>query len=138
MKPKIEDYSPYYIGGQIHTGKTGLATNLGLFYSYTPGELGEISPAPTGLTLFFKELGQRVDPLAVVEFDSEDYQDCKLAVRPFSKLTPEEALSALVSIIKAGVTLVGHGAGPVRAPLTDLKKDEVQALKKLIDSLGPQ
>ena len=92
MKPKIEDYSPYYIGGQIHTGKTGLATNLGLFYSYTPGELGEISPAPTGLTLFFKELGQKVDQLAVIEFDSEDYQDCKLAVRPFSKLTPEEAI----------------------------------------------
>ena len=29
-------------------------------------------------------------------------------------------------------------AGPVRAPLTDLKPDEVETLKALIDKLGPQ
>ncbi|HEY9572692.1 MAG TPA: 5-dehydro-4-deoxyglucarate dehydratase [Pusillimonas sp.] len=40
-----------------------------------------------------------------------------------------------VSIVKAGATLVGHSAGPVRAPLTELKPDEVQALKALIDKL---
>ena len=43
-----------------------------------------------------------------------------------------------VSIIKAGATIVGHSAGPVRAPLSDLKPDEVEALKALIDKLGPQ
>ena len=43
-----------------------------------------------------------------------------------------------VSIVKAGAKIVGHGAGPVRPPLTDLKTDEMEALKALIDKLGPQ
>ncbi|MET0544025.1 MAG: 5-dehydro-4-deoxyglucarate dehydratase [Variovorax sp.] len=43
-----------------------------------------------------------------------------------------------VSIVKAGATIVGHGAGPVRPPLTDLKPDEMETLKALIDTLGPQ
>ena len=43
-----------------------------------------------------------------------------------------------VSIIKAGARLVGHGAGPVRAPLSDLKPGEMDELKALIDALGPQ
>ncbi len=43
-----------------------------------------------------------------------------------------------VSIVKAGAKIVGHDAGPVRAPLTDLKADEMDALKALIDKLGPQ
>ena len=37
-----------------------------------------------------------------------------------------------VSIIKAGATIVGHGAGPVRPPLTDLKPNEVEELAALI------
>lgn len=43
-----------------------------------------------------------------------------------------------VSIVKAGAKLVGHDAGPVRAPLTDLKPDEMQALDALIKKLGTQ
>ena len=43
-----------------------------------------------------------------------------------------------MSIIKAGAKLVGHDAGPVRAPLTDLKPAEMEELKVLIDKLGPQ
>ena len=43
-----------------------------------------------------------------------------------------------VSIIKAGARLVGHDAGPVRAPLSDLKPGEMDELKALIDALGPQ
>lgn len=43
-----------------------------------------------------------------------------------------------VSIVKAGAKLVGHDAGPVRAPLTDLKPAETQALQALIEALGPQ
>lgn len=43
-----------------------------------------------------------------------------------------------VSIIKAGARLVGHSAGPVRTPLTDLKPAEMEALGALIQSLGPQ
>ncbi len=43
-----------------------------------------------------------------------------------------------VSIVKAGAKLVGHDAGPVRAPLTDLKPAEIQELAALIQALGPQ
>ncbi|MDM8355094.1 5-dehydro-4-deoxyglucarate dehydratase [Pandoraea communis] len=37
-----------------------------------------------------------------------------------------------VSIVKAGAKLVGHDAGPVRAPLTDLLPDELDTLNALI------
>jgi 5-dehydro-4-deoxyglucarate dehydratase len=43
-----------------------------------------------------------------------------------------------VSIVKAGAKLVGHDAGPVRAPLTDLKPAEMEELDALIKALGPQ
>lgn len=43
-----------------------------------------------------------------------------------------------VSIVKAGATLVGHGAGPVRPPLSDLLPAEVEQLAALIAKLGPQ
>ena len=43
-----------------------------------------------------------------------------------------------VSIVKAGATLVGHGAGPVRPPLSDLLPAEVDQLGALISRLGPQ
>jgi len=43
-----------------------------------------------------------------------------------------------VSIVKAGAKLVGHDAGPVRAPLTDLKPAEMEQLDALIKALGPQ
>lgn len=43
-----------------------------------------------------------------------------------------------VSIVKAGATLVGHSAGPVRPPLSDLLPAEVEQLRGLIAKLGPQ
>ena len=43
-----------------------------------------------------------------------------------------------VSIVKAGATIAGHTAGPVRPPLSDLKAGEVEELRALIARLGPQ
>ena len=43
-----------------------------------------------------------------------------------------------VSIIKAGVRLIGLDAGPVRPPLVDCTPEEHEQLKVLIDRLGPQ
>ncbi|WP_233233220.1 5-dehydro-4-deoxyglucarate dehydratase [Bordetella sp. LUAb4] len=43
-----------------------------------------------------------------------------------------------VSIVKAGAKLVGHDAGPVRAPLTDLTGEEEEMLGALIKKLGGQ
>ena len=43
-----------------------------------------------------------------------------------------------VSIVKAGAAIVGHGAGPVRPPLSDLTAAESEELAALIARLGPQ
>ncbi|MDQ8000888.1 MAG: 5-dehydro-4-deoxyglucarate dehydratase [Pseudomonadota bacterium] len=43
-----------------------------------------------------------------------------------------------VSIVKAGAAIVGHGAGPVRPPLSDLSAAESEELAALIARLGPQ
>jgi 5-dehydro-4-deoxyglucarate dehydratase len=43
-----------------------------------------------------------------------------------------------VSIVKAGATIVGHGAGPVRPPLSELKRSEAEELAVLIKKLGSQ
>jgi 5-dehydro-4-deoxyglucarate dehydratase len=43
-----------------------------------------------------------------------------------------------VSIIKAGAKIVGHDAGPVRTPLTDLLPEEYEMLAALIDTQGAQ
>lgn len=41
-----------------------------------------------------------------------------------------------VSIVKAGARIVGHDAGPVRSPLTDLTREEYEKLEALIEKLG--
>lgn len=58
-------------------------------------------------------------------------------ILPYSKIRNRRAGYA-VSIVKAGATLVGRSAGPVRSPLIDLAPDEIADLKQLIDRLGPQ
>jgi 5-dehydro-4-deoxyglucarate dehydratase len=42
-----------------------------------------------------------------------------------------------VSIVKAGMTAIGRGAGPVRSPLTELNPDQFGRLKKLIEATKP-
>jgi 5-dehydro-4-deoxyglucarate dehydratase len=43
-----------------------------------------------------------------------------------------------VSIVKAGATIAGHTAGPVRPPLSDLTAAEFEQLANLMARLGPQ
>ena len=43
-----------------------------------------------------------------------------------------------VSIVKAGATIAGHTAGPVRPPLSDLKPAELEELRGLVQELGSQ
>lgn len=56
---------------------------------------------------------------------------------PYLKIRNRRAGYA-VSIVKAGARLVGHDAGPVRAPLTDLNEAELAELDVLIKKLGAQ
>ena len=43
-----------------------------------------------------------------------------------------------VSIVKAGARIVGHEAGPVRTPLTELSSEEYKLLAALIEKQGAQ
>ncbi len=54
---------------------------------------------------------------------------------PFSRIRDAE-IGYAMSAIKAGVRLVGHNAGPMRPPLTDLKPDEESRLEALIKGSG--
>ncbi len=101
----------------------------------------------------YKALGTPVYSSAVFNFIPKTAMDFYEAVRTDDMATQHRLLKSFfmpylelrnscegyaVSIVKAGATLVGHSAGPVRAPLTDLKPNELAQLKALIDQLGPQ
>ena len=101
----------------------------------------------------YKALGTPVYSSAVFNFIPKTAMDFYEAVRTDDMATQHKLLKQFfmpylkirnrvegygVSIIKAGATLVGHHAGPVRAPLSDLKPGEMDELKALIDALGPQ
>ena len=101
----------------------------------------------------YKALGTPVYSSAVFNFIPKTAMDFYEAVRTDDMATQHKLLKQFfmpylkirnrvegygVSIIKAGATLVGHGAGPVRAPLSDLKPGELDELKALIDALGEQ
>ena len=101
----------------------------------------------------FKAMGTPVYSSAVFNFIPKTAMDFYRAVAADDMKTQHQLLKDFfmpyleirnrmpgyaVSIVKAGARLVGHDAGPVRTPLTDLKPDEMEALKALIDRLGPQ
>ena len=50
---------------------------------------------------------------------------------PFAKIR-DRAPGYPVSIIKAGLKLVGRDPGPVRAPLTDVTEEELGMLEPLV------
>ncbi|CAN5372314.1 hypothetical protein BH10PSE18_BH10PSE18_09310 [soil metagenome] len=101
----------------------------------------------------YKALGTPVYSSAVFNFIPKTAMDFYEAVRTDDLATQHRLLKDFfmpyldirnkmagyaVSIVKAGATIVGHGAGPVRPPLTDLKPSEVEELRALIEKLGPQ
>jgi 5-dehydro-4-deoxyglucarate dehydratase len=73
----------------------------------------------------------RTDDVATTERLIDDFFLPYLAIR-------NKKAGYAVSIVKAGATLVGHTAGPVRSPLIDLNPQECEQLDVLIKSLGPQ
>ncbi|WP_327351186.1 5-dehydro-4-deoxyglucarate dehydratase [Streptomyces sp. NBC_01304] len=54
-------------------------------------------------------------------------------VLPYTELRDRKQGYA-VSIVKAGLTVTGHPAGPVRSPLTDLTEDEHRILRELVSA----
>lgn len=101
----------------------------------------------------YKALGTPVYSSAVFNFIPKTAMDFYRAVKNDDSKTQHRLLKEFfipylkirnndpgyaVSIIKAGATIVGHSAGPVRPPLSELKPQEVEQLAALIKSLGPQ
>jgi 5-dehydro-4-deoxyglucarate dehydratase len=101
----------------------------------------------------YKALGTPVYSSAVFNFIPRTAMDFYEAVRTDDLATQHRLLKDFfmpyldirnkgqgyaVSIVKAGAKLVGHDAGPVRTPLTDLKPAEMEQLDALIRKLGPQ
>ncbi|MBN8748071.1 putative 5-dehydro-4-deoxyglucarate dehydratase [Xylophilus ampelinus] len=101
----------------------------------------------------YKALGTPVYSSAVFNFIPKTAMSFYEAVRDDDQKTQHQLLKDFfmpyldirnrkqgyaVSIVKAGAAIVGHGAGPVRPPLSDLSAAESEELAALIATLGPQ
>ncbi|MDR7033499.1 5-dehydro-4-deoxyglucarate dehydratase [Mesorhizobium sp. BE184] len=145
---RLAEVCPNLIGFKDGTGKVDLVRHV-------TARLGDrlcyIGGMPTH-ELFaegFNGVGVTTYSSAVFNFVPELAQRFYRALRAGDRATMEEILhrfffpfAALrdrkagypVSIIKAGVDLVGYTPGPVRPPLVDLAPDEREALRGLIEA----
>ena len=148
----LADRCPNLIGFKDGVGDIEIMTSIflrmGDRFSYLGGlPTAEVFAAP------YKAMGTPVYSSAVFNFIPKTAMDFYHAVASDDMATQHRLLKDFflpyldirnksagyaVSIVKAGAKLVGHDAGPVRAPLTDLKPAEMEALDKLIKSLGSQ
>lgn len=148
----LADRCPNLIGfkdgvGDIET-MSSIYMKMGERFAYLGG-----LPTAEVYAAAYKALGTPVYSSAVFNFIPKTAMDFYEAVRTDDLATQHRLLREFfmpyleirnkvpgygVSIIKAGARLVGHDAGPVRAPLTDLKPAEMEQLAALINKLGPQ
>ncbi|WP_406384420.1 5-dehydro-4-deoxyglucarate dehydratase [Streptomyces sp. NBC_00117] len=147
---RIADRCPNLIGykdgvGDIDT-MTRIYTRLGERLTYIGG-----LPTAEMFALPYLELGVTTYSSAIFNFLPEFALEFYAAVRerrhdsvikllddfvlPYTEIRNRRPGYA-VSIVKAGMTAVGHGAGAVRPPLTDLTQDELAELAALINGLS--
>lgn len=143
---KLADRCPNLIGFKDGIGDIELMVSiwrkLGDRFSYLGG-----LPTAEVYAAAYKALGTPVYSSAVFNFVPQLAMDFYHAVAsdnfaeqnrmidefflPYLEIRNRKAGYA-VSIVKAGARLVGHDAGPVRAPLTDLTAEECEMLNQLI------
>ena len=149
---KLADRCPNLIGfkdgvGEIESMVT-IRRKLGDRFTYLGG-----LPTAEVYAAAYKALGVPVYSSAVFNFIPKTAIEFYEAVRtddfatqgrliddfflPYLDIRTKKAGYA-VSIVKAGATIAGYGAGPVRAPLVDLQPQEVEQLAALMAKLGPQ
>lgn len=149
---KLADRCPNLIGfkdgiGEIESMVT-IRRKLGDRFTYLGG-----LPTAEVYAAAYKALGVPVYSSAVFNFIPKTAIEFYEAVRtddfatqgrliddfflPYLDIRAKKAGYA-VSIVKAGATIAGHSAGPVRAPLTDLTGEEMEQLAALMAKLGPQ
>ncbi|MFF1263821.1 MULTISPECIES: 5-dehydro-4-deoxyglucarate dehydratase [unclassified Streptomyces] len=145
---RIADRCPNLIGYKDGVGDidamTRIHTRLGERLTYIGG-----LPTAEMFALPYLELGVTTYSSAIFNFLPEFALEFYGAVRerkhdtvikllddfvlPYTEIRNRRPGYA-VSIVKAGMTAVGHSAGPVRPPLTDLTQDELAELTTLINS----
>nr|WP_294863927.1 5-dehydro-4-deoxyglucarate dehydratase [uncultured Pseudogulbenkiania sp.] len=149
---KLADRCPNLIGFKDGIGDIDLMTTirrkLGDRFSYLGGlPTAELFAAP------YKAMGVPVYSSAVFNFIPKTAMEFYRAVAADDQATIGRLLDDFflpyldirnrkqgyaVSIIKAGARLVGHDAGPVRAPLSELTEEECAMLDQLIKKMGAQ
>ncbi|REG51616.1 5-dehydro-4-deoxyglucarate dehydratase [Paraburkholderia sp. BL6669N2] len=152
MLERLADRCPNLIGfkdgvGEIEAMVT-IRRRLGDRFSYLGG-----LPTAEVYAAAYKALGVPVYSSAVFNFIPKTAMEFYRAVAANDHATQGRLLDEFflpylairnrragyaVSIVKAGAKLVGHDAGPVRAPLTDLTEEEIAQLDALIKKLGAQ
>jgi 5-dehydro-4-deoxyglucarate dehydratase len=143
---KMCDLCPNLIGFKDGVGDIELMTRI---YLKLGDRLTYVGGLPTAETfaLPYLEMGVTTYSSAIFNFLPKFATDFYAAVRrrdhayvatqlrdfviPYIEIRDRRKGYA-VSIVKAGMKLIGRDAGPVRTPLTDLTADELASLKSLI------
>ncbi len=148
----LAERCPNLIGFKDGLGNIELMSSIYLKMGDRFAYLGGL-PTAEVYAAAYKALGTPVYSSAVFNFIPKTAMEFYEAVRTDDMATQHRLLKQFfmpylkirnrvegygVSIIKAGARLVGHDAGPVRAPLSDLTAQEMAELKALIDQLGTQ
>ncbi|MEU5755062.1 5-dehydro-4-deoxyglucarate dehydratase [Streptomyces sp. NPDC047829] len=146
---RVSDTCPNLIGYKDGTGDLEAITRI---YARLGDRLTYIGGLPTAETfaLPYLELGVSTYSSAIFNFLPEFALEFYGAVRerrhdtvlrylhdfilPYTAIRDRKPGYA-VSIVKAGMSVVGHGAGPVRPPLTDLDADAYDDLSALFARL---
>jgi 5-dehydro-4-deoxyglucarate dehydratase len=149
---KLAERCPNLVGFKDGIGDIELMSSIYLRMGDRFAYLGGL-PTAEVYAAAYKALGTPVYSSAVFNFIPKTAMDFYKAVADDDMATQHRLLKDFfmpyleirnkgqgyaVSIVKAGARIVGHDAGPVRTPLTELKADEYDALAALIDKLGPQ
>ena len=148
----LADRCPNLIGFKDGVGDIEAMVSI---YQRLGSRLAYLGGLPTAevYAAAYKALGTPVYSSAVFNFIPKTAMDFYRAVASDDQATQHRLLRDFfmpylairnrmpgyaVSIVKAGARIVGHDAGPVRPPLTDLRPDEVDQLAALIQSVGAQ
>ncbi|MDM0050739.1 5-dehydro-4-deoxyglucarate dehydratase [Variovorax sp. J22R115] len=149
---KLAERCPNLVGFKDGIGDIELMSSIHLRMGDRFAYLGGL-PTAEVYAAAYKALGTPVYSSAVFNFIPKTAMDFYHAVAKDDIATQHRLLKDFfmpyldirnkgqgyaVSIVKAGAKIVGHDAGPVRTPLTELKSNEYEALAVLIDKLGPQ
>ena len=144
------DRNPNLVGYKDGIGDIELMTRV---YSKLGDRLTYVGGLPTAETfaLPYLEMGVTTYSSAVFNFVPEFATDFYAAVRRRDREAVAEGLREFilpliairnrkkgyaVSIIKAGMKVIGRDSGPVRPPLTDLEASEIAELTALVKKIG--